>query len=1273
MASAARRWRRRRGVLAAAAAVAVAAAALGGGWPPAAAAAAARAAAAEGVEAAPTGAAAAAAQAAASDAAAAAAAAAVPRAPGSDAGASGDGAAPGSGHPHAPTSAAGDARGGGGEPPARARRGRVDPAAAASDPDGAPPAAAVDAVADADAAAAAAAAAADAAADAAPPTADAADGEEEDDEVARNVEALREAIEAEGPADAPAGAPEGGEGPPDAAADAGVGAAAKAPALLPAARGGADGVVPDGADADGAAASVRDAVQVARELGYPAVLQLVVPPPRPGPSGAAAADGGAAAAAPAPTVVFQVEEGVDPDDAEAVAAPPPPGSVTDVEAPWLRLRGDALLVAVPPEVLGEANLASVMVTLGRRAFDAVHLDALLPGWSETAAAREAHAAEGDGDEGAVDPAAPGGGSGGGGGGDGGSGGSSDGGGGGELSNPPHLLREVDPVAVAIDDHVVRAEELWDGGLDYPGAVDAFQAAADLGSPGAATSLAAILLAGVGAPAGTGSAAAFASTPSFLVRRDLRRATALLVNATERTGHPDAHALLGLVYAAGLDVGPDVDEEAAAGPLTRVPRPALAVLHWSVAAASGHLLAQMALASRHLHGVDVPKSCAAAAKLYAAAARLVVTDYLPSWHVPPQAPLPKNLHVPEQVRLTEAGARSAASGGGSFRDRRSEEDEIVAYYTHTAAHGDEGALVHLGAMAQAGVRGVPLDEERAADLFARAAARGSAEGAARLGLLHLSQGKNESALSYLLEADAKGHSLGSLGVGWAYLHGLYQRKPMRFMGGDGGDGGDDAEATAAAEARWLDEQAVEHLKKAAENAQPDALYILGQLYRDGRGVKADSSESYRLLQAASTFHDLRAKYELGMILLRGDPPASPNCPGAVKMLKLVAEEGEWNDVLGMALGALEAGDVGGALYRYVQAAHAGIELAQFNAGLLYEMGFVVDEEERVGTRTAAPASPGPVAAAESAPAAPDVEEPSGSEASTAAATENAPPPAGDTADVEKASAPPPTTPATLSDVATVDMASTIAEAVTPPPVPAPGRGDVVDRAMRLYHMSALQGHADSLLRIGDLSYEARADFPAAAAAYQRAGKMGSAEAYFNLGLMYARGVGRERDFFLAKRYLDYARETSLEAALPATAAVWVLQQLSAAKAAATAVRGGIRRAAAVRDRFLRGWPAVGVPPAGGGRAGAAAATGGDALDGGPRVLAWENADLLLVGPLAALLAALVLERQRRILARQRRERDAEAGEAALRPGGAGGAAVRRGGGVLDVGLRRRAVT
>jgi len=759
-----------------------------------------------------------------------------------------------------------------------------------------------------------------------------------------------------------------------------------------------------------------------------------------------------------------------------------------------------------------------------------------------------------------------------------------------------------------------------------------------------------------------------------VRRDLRRATAMLVNATERTGHPDAHALLGLVYAAGLDVGPDEDDkEATAGPLTRVPRPALAVLHWSVAAASGHLLAQMALASRHLHGVDVPKSCPAAAKLYAAAARLVVTDYLPSWHVPPQAPLPKNLHVPEQVRLTEAGARSAASGGGSFRDRLSEEDEIVAYYTHTAAHGDEGALVHLGAMAQAGVHGVPLDEARAADLFARAAARGSAEGAARLGLLHLSQGKNDSALSYLLEADAKGHSLGSLGVGWAYLHGLYQGKPMRLVEGDGGDDGDDAEATAAAEAKWLDEQAVEHLKKAAENAQPDALYILGTLYRDGRGVKADSSESYRLLQAASTFHDLRAKYELGMILLRGDPPASPDCPGAVKMLKLVAEEGEWNDVLGMALGALEAGDVGGALYRYVQAAHAGIELAQFNAGLLYEMGFVVDEEERVGTRTAAPASPTPVAAAESAPAVPDVKEASGLEASTAAATENAPPPAGDTADTDKASGPAPTTPATLSDVATADMASIIAEAVTSPPVPAPGRGDVVDRAMRLYHMSALQGHADSLLRIGDLSYEARADFPAAAAAYQRAGKMGSAEAYFNLGLMYARGVGRERDFFLAKRYLDYARETSLEAALPATAAVWVLQQLSAAKAAATAVRGGIRRAAAVRDRFLRGWPVVGVPPAGGGRAGAAAAAGGGALDGAPRVLAWENADLLLVGPLAALLAALVLERQRRILARQRRERDAEAGEAALRPGGAGGAAARRGGGVLDVGLRRRAVT
>lgn len=1050
-----------------------------------------------------------------------------------------------------------------------------------------------------------------------------------------------------------------------------------------------------------------------RSLPYPALVRLRLPrPPRGRPrDGDGGGGGGADGEGPDVAVVFVVEDGVPPDatDSDDPPSSSSGGGATEVTAPWASLDDRDLLVAVPADVLAAADLASVAVTVGDRTFEAVHLDALLPDWASAVAAANGGGAGVEGEDG--EPERDGEATGAAGRGDpdgarGGAGGSRGGGNGGMLFGAPHLLREVDPVADAAARHVLRAEELWDGGQDYPGAVEEFAAAADLGSPGAATSLAAVLLAGVSVPAGSAGVGgtAFSSAPTFLVRRDLRRATALLVNATARTGHADAHALLGLVYAAGLDVGPepaDGGDAPAGAPPARVPRPALAVMHWSVAAASGNPLAQMALASRHLHGVDVPQSCEAAADLYAAAARTVVTDYLPSWHTPPRPPLPKHLHVSERVRLTEAEARSAASGGGSFRDRLSEEDEIVAYYSHAAAHGDEAALVHLAAMALAGVHGVPHDEARAAELLGRAAAGGSAEASARLGLLHLTQGKNDSALVYLHEADEKKHSLGSLGVGLAYLHGLYQGEPPASVmeaaraavaapsgAGAADDDAADAEAEAAAVAAaeadalsdWMDTQAVKYLKKAADMLQPDANFILAQLHRDGRGVTPDPAERYRYLQTAAAFHDLRATYELSLVVLRGEPPAVRDCAAAVKGLKRVAEEGEWNSVLGLALDALDAGDVGGGLYRYIQAAHAGIELAQFNAGLLYELGFVVDDEERAVAarkrRRGGDSSPPPPPAATVSSG---NGKSGGPDPSTAATTD-----AVATADGERHDGPPLEggdgggEPLTAAPSAVTAAASSVPTA--PPPTelspirpPAPQHDDLVNRAMRLYHLSALQGHADSLLRIGDLSYVELRDYAAASVAYERAGKMGSAEALFNLGLMYARGIiGEAPDYALAKRYLDFARAADIDAVLPASIAVWVLRQVTAVRSGVSALRTAGRRLAALRDRHLRGWPAVGVPAAGGGDEREGGVAGGSS---GPRVLTWENADLLLVGPLAALLAGLVLERQRRILARQRRDRDADAA------GGAGGGGipprppVARGadGAGAGAGLRRRAVT
>ncbi|GAB0489590.1 hypothetical protein MMPV_000814 [Pyropia vietnamensis] len=983
-----------------------------------------------------------------------------------------------------------------------------------------------------------------------------------------------------------------------------------------------DAATDDAVDGDGA-----DGVMslLERSLPYPALVRLRLPASRRRPRGGDGGGGdGDGAESPLVAAVFVVEEGVVPGVSESDDSPPTSdGGATEVDAPWVSLHGRDLLVAVPFDVLAQADLASVAVTVGDRTFESVHLDALLPDWVSAVAAANGRNARVETENGGTEGDGPGGAGGRGGPDDLGEGvdGSHGNADGGILFGAPRLLREVDPVAEAAARHVLRGEELWDSGQNYPGAMEEFAVAAELGSPGAAVSLAAVLLAGVSVPAGSAGVGgtAFSSGPSFLIRRDLRRATSLLVNATARTGHPDAHALLGLVYAAGLDFEPESSDDGdtpAGVPPARVPRSALAIMHWSVAAASGNPLAQMALASRHLHGVDMPQSCDAAADLYAAAARTVVTDYLPSWDAPPRPPLPKHLHVSERVRLTEAEARSAASGGGSFRDRLSEEDEIVAYYSHAAAHGDEAALVHLAAMALAGVHGVPQDEARAAELLGRATAGGSAEAAARLGLLHLTQGKNDSALVHLLEADEKGHSLGSLGVGLAYLHGLYQGDPpasvtegarsstatpfgaaapsgVDAVDGDASNSQTEAAAAGAAESRalsdWMDAQAVKYLEKAADMLQPDANYILALLYRDGRGVKPDSAKRYRHLQTASAFYDLRATYELGLMLLRGEPPAARDCTAAVKRLKLVAEEGEWNSVLGLALDALDAGDVGGGLYRYVQAAHAGIELAQYNAGLLYELGFVVDDEERAaaarrsrGGGDSSPPSP-PVAAAASERDKSDRTDPSTTATIDTASTDGGEPDDRPELRSEEGGLGRLTAaPSSVTDAPSVVPTAPPPTELSPILSPAPQHDVLVDRAMRLYHLSALQGHADSLLRIGDLSYMVLRDYAAASTAYERAGKMGSAEALFNLGLMYARGVvGEAPDYALAKRYLDFARAADVNAVLPASLAVWVLRQVTAVRSGVAALRTAGRRLAALRDRHLRGWPAVGVPAAGGG--------------------------------------------------------------------------------------------
>ena len=60
---------------------------------------------------------------------------------------------------------------------------------------------------------------------------------------------------------------------------------------------------------------------------------------------------------------------------------------------------------------------------------------------------------------------------------------------------------------------------------------------------------------------------------------------------------------------------------------------------------------------------------------------------------------------------------------------------------------------------------------------------------------------------------------------------------------------------------------------------------------------------------------------------------------------------------------------------------------------------------------------------------------------------------------------------------------------------------------------------------------------------------SAQAHFNLGYMHERGLGFKRDFYLAKRHYDLAKQASEDAYMPCTIALvkigvlWAFEAIS----------------------------------------------------------------------------------------------------------------------------------
>lgn len=452
-----------------------------------------------------------------------------------------------------------------------------------------------------------------------------------------------------------------------------------------------------------------------------------------------------------------------------------------------------------------------------------------------------------------------------------------------------MNEEEDQRQQELDARVSKAEDAIANGnrADTKAAIRVLEEAIDLGNIRAMTVY--------------GTAALSGTVPGL--RRNFRRAVELLRMASNQ-GYPDAQAMLGFVYASGF-AGDVLPKDVGA-----------ALLLWSFAAEGGSMYAKMALGYRYFTGTDLQEDCEKASEYYKQVADQVFLDARETMdrqagrHTDRREadddslseirpPTPNSMLTSDRKRLTE-GITQRVMG---------ESNELVQYYRHSADRGDPGAQVLMGTLYYYGALDIRQDVERARELFTMAASKGRAEAHAHLGFMHLRAGRNDSAVYHLKKAADGGEKLGYHGMGFVSLHGIGVEKNARM--------------------------AAEYFAKAAEMDHAEAMFNMAIMYLKGVGVPQSSKDAFHLFQKAARFSHMQSNFYVGLMFLRGVPPAEKDCSMATDYLKLVAQQGVWNKVLSKAYRAYERGAYADALFRYLLAAHAGIELAQYNAGFIYE--------------------------------------------------------------------------------------------------------------------------------------------------------------------------------------------------------------------------------------------------------------------------------------------------------------------------------------------------
>ncbi|MEI7821461.1 MAG: RDD family protein [Verrucomicrobiota bacterium] len=267
------------------------------------------------------------------------------------------------------------------------------------------------------------------------------------------------------------------------------------------------------------------------------------------------------------------------------------------------------------------------------------------------------------------------------------------------------------------------------------------------------------------------------------------------------------------------------------------------------------------------------------------------------------------------------------GGTYFNGEGVPKDEVKAAecYAKAAEQGEAGAQSILGWMYLNG-RGVSKNDTKALEWFRYAAAQGNAVAQTHLGDMIYSGNATlksyEIACAWYQRAAKQGEPFAQYKLGLAYWNGRGVPKDSA--------------------------KSVEWFRKAAEQGNAEAQSALGVAYANGDGVKKDSAKAIELYEKAASQGYAVAQAELGLIYSNGNG-VPKNMTKAIEYQQQAANQGNADAqcILGNIFldGRGIAKDEAKAVEWYHKAAAQGNAQAQYNLGVMYGNGTGIPKDER----------------------------------------------------------------------------------------------------------------------------------------------------------------------------------------------------------------------------------------------------------------------------------------------------------------------------------------